>query len=58
MENNLDVNILMQTFTERIAQMSNDIIVKDAIITQFKSRIDELEKQLEELSDNDKKKDK
>ena len=42
MESNLDVNILMQTFTERIAQMSNDIIVKDAVITQFKNKIDEL----------------
>jgi len=43
MENNLDVNVLVQVFNERIAQMSSDLIVKDAIIRQLTIKIEELE---------------
>jgi hypothetical protein len=43
MENNLDVNMLVQVFNERIAQMSSDLVVKDTIIRQLSARIEELE---------------
>lgn len=43
MENNLDVNVLVQVFNERIAQMSSDLIVKDTLIRQLTAKIEELE---------------
>lgn len=42
---NLDVNILIKTFTEKVNQMSNDLIVKDAIITQLASELEKLNNQ-------------
>lgn len=46
-ETNIDINILIQTFSDKVNQLSNDLIVKDAIIRQLMNRIDELEKKLD-----------
>lgn len=35
MENNLDINNLIQAFSEKIGQLSTDIVVKDAYIQQL-----------------------
>lgn len=40
MENNLDVNILIQTFSDKVNQLSNDLVVKDAVITQLTKQLE------------------
>jgi len=57
MENNLDVNILVQVFNERIAQMSSDLIVKDTLIRQLTAKIEELESESNSSSKKTAKKD-
>jgi hypothetical protein len=42
MEDNLDVNILIQSFSDRVAQLTNDLILKDAVIKQLTAKIEEL----------------
>lgn len=44
MENNLDVNILIKTFSDRINQMTSDLIVKDAMIAQLTMQLESLKK--------------
>lgn len=41
-ENELDVNMLIQSFTDRVSQLTNDNILKDAIIKQLTAKIEEL----------------
>lgn len=57
MENNLDVNVLVQVFNERIAQMSSDLIVKDTLIRQLTAKIEELESEANSSSKKTAKKD-
>lgn len=42
MNNDLDVNFLVQTFTERISQLTNDNIIKDAVIKQLQAQIEQM----------------
>lgn len=50
MENNLDVNILVQVFSDRVNQLTNDLIIKDAVIMQLKQQIEALSKNDEDTS--------
>jgi ribosomal protein S6 len=34
-ENGLDINIVIEVFKEKIAQLTNDLLVKEAIIRQL-----------------------
>lgn len=43
-EQNLDINIVIQSFQEKVSQLTVENIVKDATIKQLSSRIEELEK--------------
>lgn len=43
-EQNLDINIVIQSFQEKVSQLMIENIVKDATIKQLSSRIEELEK--------------
>lgn len=43
-EQNLDINIVIQSFQEKVSQLTMENIVKDATIKQLSSRIEELEK--------------
>lgn len=45
-ETNVDVGILIQTFSEKINQLSNDLILKEAVIKQLMLKINELEEKL------------
>lgn len=38
-EQNLDVNIIIQTFQEKIAQLTTDIVVKEATIKQLNAML-------------------
>ena len=42
MNNDIDVNILVQTFNERMAQMMTEIIIKEATIKQLTAQIEQL----------------
>ena len=42
MNNDLDINILVQTFNEKISQMMTEIIVKEATIKQLNIQIQQL----------------
>jgi SMC interacting uncharacterized protein involved in chromosome segregation len=42
MNNDLDVNILVQTFNERMAQMMTEIVIKEATIKQLTAQIEQL----------------
>jgi hypothetical protein len=57
MENNLDINNLIQAFSERIGQLSTDLVIKDAYIQQLNKENLELKEQLAKLN-TDKKEEK
>jgi len=42
--NDLDVNILIQTFNERLAALTTEVVIKEATIKQLKA---EMEKMME-----------
>jgi hypothetical protein len=42
MNNDLDINILIQTFNERMAQMMTEIVIKEATIKQLSAQIEQL----------------
>lgn len=39
---NLDINVLVQTFNEKIAQLTTESVVKDATIKQLLMKVEEL----------------
>ena len=41
----IDINLLVQTFSEKITQLINECVIKDTMIKQLSSRIDGLEKE-------------
>ena len=45
MNNDLDINILVQTFNERMAQMMAEIVIKEATIKQLTAQIEQLSAQ-------------
>jgi methanogenic corrinoid protein MtbC1 len=51
MQDNIDVNLLIQSFSEKITQLTNDLIIKDTIIKQLNVQIENL---IEQLNENDK----
>lgn len=42
MQDNIDVNLLIQSFSEKITQLTNDLIIKDTIIKQLNAHIEKL----------------
>jgi hypothetical protein len=38
-ESNLDVNLIIQTFQEKIAQLTTDLVVKEATIKQLNAML-------------------
>lgn len=42
MNNDIDINILVQTFNERMSQMMTEIIIKEATIKQLTAQIEKL----------------
>ena len=42
MNSDLDVNILIQTFNERMSQMMTEIVIKEATIKQMTAQIEQL----------------
>jgi len=42
MNNDLDINILVQTFNERMAQMMTEIVIKESTIKQLSAQIEQL----------------
>lgn len=53
MDKELDMNLLIQTFSEKITQLTNDCVVKDTIIKQLSSKIEELELKIKKENEND-----
>jgi uncharacterized coiled-coil protein SlyX len=41
-ETNLDVNIIIQTFQEKIAQLTTDLVVKEATIKQLNAMLTQM----------------
>ena len=42
-ENNLDINLVIQTFQEKVNQLMNDVIIKEATIKQLLAQIQHLQ---------------
>jgi uncharacterized protein YoxC len=42
-ENNLDINLVIQTFQEKVNQLMNDLIIKEATIKQLLAQIQHLQ---------------
>jgi hypothetical protein len=42
-ESNLDVNLIIQTFQEKLSQLTTDLVVKEATIKQLNLVIQELQ---------------
>lgn len=50
-DSNLDVNIIIQTFQEKVSQLMTELIVKEATIKQLSVQIQQMsESQKEEFS--------
>lgn len=47
MNDELDVNILVQTFNEKISQLMTEVIVKDATIKQLNAKISNMSSAIE-----------
>lgn len=45
MNSDLDINILVQTFNERMSQMMTEIVIKEATIKQLTAHIEQLNSQ-------------
>lgn len=43
----VDTNFILSAYVERVNTLSNDVIVRDALIKQLSQRVMELEQQLE-----------
>lgn len=41
-DQNLDVNLIVQSFQEKISQLITEVVVKDATIKQLMTQIEEL----------------
>ena len=52
-EQNLDINLVIEVFQEKVSQLTMENIVKDATSKQMSARIAELEKQLNILNEKD-----
>jgi cell shape-determining protein MreC len=50
MENNLDINLLVQNFSEKLSQFTTDLVVKDTIIQQLNKQVLELSEKLNEIN--------
>lgn len=44
MDNNLDVNLIIQSFQEKVTQLMVEIVVKDATIKQLTDQIRQMKK--------------
>lgn len=42
---NIDINILIETFNTKISQLTSELVVKETIIKQLLARMNELEKE-------------
>jgi uncharacterized protein YoxC len=42
-ENNLDINVVIQAFQEKVNQLMNDLIIKEATIKQLVTQIQHLQ---------------
>lgn len=51
MNNDLDINIVIQCFNEKISQMMTEIIVKEATIKQLNIQIQQLN-EIQQLTEN------
>lgn len=49
-QENLDVNLLIESFSEKILQLSNENILKDATIKQLNKTIDQCNIKIDNLS--------
>jgi len=45
-EANLDVNLIIQTFQEKLSQLTTDLVIKEATIKQLTNVIQQLEAQV------------
>jgi len=45
-EANLDVNLIIQTFQEKLSQLTTDLVIKEATIKQLTNVIQQLEVQV------------
>jgi len=45
MNNDLDINILVQTFNEKMSQMMTEIVIKEATIKQLTAQIEKMSTQ-------------
>lgn len=57
-ENNLDINLVIQSFQEKVNQLITENVVKDATIKQLSAQIDSLMSQTTVAVKDDSKKDK
>jgi len=53
-DQNLDINLVVQSFQERINQLTMEIVVKDATIKQLTSKLEEAAQKEQEAPKKDK----
>ena len=47
MEEDIDINILVQSYSQKISSLTNELILKDALIKQLSQKVILLENKLE-----------
>jgi hypothetical protein len=56
--NDLDVNILVQTFNERLASLITEVVIKEATIKQLKGEMEKMMEVVRATKQNKKQEDK
>lgn len=56
--NDLDVNILIQTFNERLASLITEVVIKEATIKQLKGEMEKMMEVVRATKQNKKQEDK
>ena len=49
-EQNIDINLIIQSFQERISQLITEVVVKEATIKQLNMQIQTLQKETDDFS--------
>lgn len=48
MEEDIDINLLIQTYSQKITFLTNELVVKETMIKQLSSKLEQLENKLQE----------
>jgi cell division protein FtsB len=49
-QEDIDINLLIQSYSQKITLLTNEVVVKETMIKQLASRVESLEEEIKNLS--------